>query len=41
VTLTTSTVPEPATMGVLAIGSVVSGFAYRRRVKKAKLQGAV
>lgn len=41
VTLNVRTVPEPATMGIFAIGSVVSGFAYRRRVKKAKLQAAV
>ncbi len=34
-------IPEPATMGVLAIGSVVSGFAYRRRAKMAKLQASV
>lgn len=36
VTLNVSTVPEPATLGVLAIGSVVSGYTYRRRAKRAK-----
>ena len=38
VTLNVTSVPEPATMGVLAIGSVVGGYSYRRRVKRAKLQ---
>ncbi len=38
VTLNVTSVPEPATMGVLAIGSAVGGFSYRRRVKRAKLQ---
>ncbi len=28
-------VPEPATMAVMAIGSIIGGFGYRRRLKKA------
>ena len=35
-----SAVPEPATMGVLAIGSVLGGYTYRRRSRKAKIQAA-
>jgi hypothetical protein len=38
VTLNVTTIPEPATMAVLAIGSVVGGYSYRRRVKRAKSQ---
>jgi hypothetical protein len=34
VTLNVGTVPEPATMAVMAIGSVVGGYSYRRRVKR-------
>jgi hypothetical protein len=33
-------VPEPATLGLFAIGSVVSGYGYRRRMKKAKMMSA-
>ncbi len=34
-------VPEPATLCILAVGSVVGGFRYRRRVRLAKLQASV
>lgn len=37
VTLNVSAVPEPASMAVLAIGSVIAGYSYRRRAKRAKI----
>jgi hypothetical protein len=41
ISFTVTSVPEPATMGILAIGSVLSGYGYRRRLKKGKQQAVV
>jgi hypothetical protein len=32
--ISSTPIPEPATMGVLAIGSILGGYSYRRRVKR-------
>ncbi len=41
VSFTVTSVPEPATMGILAIGSVLGGYGYRRRLKKTKQQAVI
>jgi hypothetical protein len=41
VILNVSAIPEPATIGILSIGSVLSGYGYRRRLKKGKQQAIV
>lgn len=38
--ISSTPIPEPATMGVLAIGSILGGYSYRRRVKRSGPQVA-